>query len=82
MAKKAQGVPTNNLAVFTPYTLFALAPYLDSALEASTRSPACLLFPRGHQMVDAERMRFVECLNDRKFRLRGIVDVDAARARS
>ena len=59
MAKKAQGVPTDNLSVLSPYTLFALAPYLDFAFEASTRSPTCLLFPRGYQMVNAERMRLV-----------------------
>jgi hypothetical protein len=54
LAMKAQGVPTNNLSVFTPHAILALTPYLDFAFEASTRSSPRLVFSCCDQVVDAE----------------------------
>lgn len=82
MAKKAQGVPTDNLSVLTPCPVFTLAPYFDLALETSTRSPSCLLFARSHQVVYAERMCLVKSLYNWKVGFRSVVDIDATRARS
>jgi hypothetical protein len=56
---KAQGVPTNNLSIFSPNTILALTPYLNLSLKSSTGRSSCFVFSCGDQMVDTERMRFV-----------------------
>jgi hypothetical protein len=75
-ARKAQGVPTNYLAIFSPHATLALTPYLHLPLKASTCSTPRLVFSCSDKVVDAKCMRLLQGLYNRKVRLCRVVDVD------